>query len=161
MKIATWSGKFVEGFILCIHSLRLGYYEVKYILKCLSFYRPVQKIWCNFKTVLFLFLSTVDTQCYITFRCTTVIQHLYTLCCYTHRCSCYLSLCNTITISLLIFPMLCLLFLWFIHSVTGSLYVPFPFTYFAYTPFPCGNNQFSVFIGLIVLFVCFCMCFVF
>ena len=40
--------------------------------------------------------------------------------------------------------LLCFLFLWLIHSITGSLYLPLPFTHFAHpsTPNPSRNHQF-------------------
>ena len=38
---------------------------------------------------------------------------------------------------------LCLLFSWFIHSITGGLYLPLPFTRFAHSSpvLPSGNHQ--------------------
>ena len=54
----------------------------------------------------------------------------------SQKCSYHPSPCNTITISLIIFPVLYLVFPWFSHSITGNLFLPLPFTYFAHTHNP-------------------------
>ena len=67
-------------------------------------------------------------------------------------------------LSLTVSPILCLLFLWLIHSITGSLYLPLFFTHFVHplTPFPLATiNLFSTFMGLILIFICLFSCFVF
>ena len=50
----------------------------------------------------------------------------------SHMWSCHLSPHNALTISLSIFPTLCLLFPWPIHSLTGSLYLPLFLTILLY-----------------------------
>ena len=93
-----------------------------------------------------------------------VIQLLSVLCCVHLTCSYHLSPCNTVTIPLTLFPMLCLSSLWLTHSITGSLYFPLPFTHFVQPTLPfllATISLFSVFMGLILLFVCLFNCFVF
>ena len=65
-------------------------------------------------------MSIVDIECYICFWCrrNIVIQLLYMLYCAHHKCSYHPSKCDAITISLNVFPMLRLLFLWLTHSIT-------------------------------------------
>lgn len=96
-------------------------------------------------------MNIVDIQ-----SCISVVsgvQHTdltsYTLC-YAHKC-----IFHSIV--------LCLSFTWLNHSVSGRLYLPFPFTHFAHPLIllPSGYYQLSVFIGLILLFVYFFICFVF
>ena len=68
----------------------------------------------------------------------------------------HLSLYDAITVPLTIFPMLCLLFPWLIHSITGSLYLPLPFTHFAHAPTPAPlttTSLFSILMGLFLRFV--------
>ena len=73
-----------------------------------------------------------------------VIQCLCTLCCAHHKCVYHLSQYNPLTISLTKCPVLCLLFLLLIRSVTGNLYLPLSFTHFAHpaNTLPFSNHQF-------------------
>ena len=59
------------------------------------------------------------------------LGQVYTLCFAHHKYIFCLSPYNAITIPLTMFFMPCLLFLWLIHSITGSLCLPLPFTHFA------------------------------
>ena len=79
-----------------------------------------------------------------------VIQQFYRLCCAHHKCSYHLSPYNAIIISLIISPILCLLFQWLISSITTSL-TPLP----PFCPSPLAIiSLFYVFIGMILLFLC-------
>lgn len=72
-----------------------------------------------------------------------VVQFLCSLC-YAHpKCRHHLSPCNPITIPLTVFSKLGLLFLWLIHSITGSL-SPIPLHRFCPSPhlLPSVNHQF-------------------
>ena len=102
--------------------------------------------------------SIVDIHCCISFLCTH--SDLTSLLCHAYcMCSYHLSPYWAITIQLAIFPMLCLLSLWFIHSITGGLYLPFLFTWFTYLFLPHSLlttiSLFSVFMGLFLLFCLF------
>lgn len=95
--------------------------------------------------ILWFFLSihrySKHTQYYMHFRYTTVIELLCMLCCAQYKRSYHLSPYKTITVSLTIFPMLCSLFWWLIHSLNWSLYFPLPFTHVVHphTSLPSGN----------------------
>ena len=67
--------------------------------------------------------------------CNTVIRQIYVMLC-SPKCGHHLSPYNTITIPLTLFPMLCLLLSWLTPSITRSLYLPLPFTHFAYPSSP-------------------------
>ena len=108
------------------------------------------------KLGIYLFSSIVDAQWYIIFRCTTLIQLLYMLL-YNHsKCSDHPPPYIALTMSLTIFPMLCLLFLWIIHFIIGTLYPTLLPLFFQSTHLPplWQLPVYSLFIGLILLFVC-------
>ena len=65
-----------------------------------------------------------------------MFQLLHTLCCAHHKCNAIWHHTALLKLSLTIFSMLCLLFLWLIHSITGNLYLPLPFTHIGYPPPP-------------------------
>ena len=102
-------------------------------------------IWRAF--LIFKSWSIADTQFYISFKCTTSWLDKSVLCCAHHKCSYHQPPYNqAITIPLTIFPMLYFLSLLLIHSITGSLYLPFPFTHFAHlTAFKKFNNIYQRF----------------
>ena len=92
---------------------------------------------------------------YLTKNVTVVlgIQHRYSrsyMLCYAYnKCSFHMLPYNSMAILLAIFLMLCLLFLWFINSITGRLYIPFPVTHSAHHPIALllGNHQFLLYIS--------------
>ena len=88
-------------------------------------------------------MSIVDTQCYIDFRCAT---RWFDKC--IRDAALTTSVAAPVTIrrlSLTIFLMLHLLFLWLIHPITGSPYLPLPFTHFLSHPPPSPLATISVF----------------
>ena len=101
----------------------------------------------------FFYWSIVDTQCLSVSR----IQHSDSTSLYITKCGHHLSPYYTFIISLTMFPMLYLSYLWLIHSVTGSLYPPSPLHLFysSSKPLPSGNHQFVFCIYKSVSFVCF------
>jgi len=76
-----------------------------------------------------------------------VIQKLYILSQAYHNCGYHLSPYHATTILLTVILMLYLLFPWLVHSVTGSLHLPFPFTHFAH---PLTLLLFGDFLGQFV-----------
>ena len=86
------------------------------------------------------FFCIIDTQCYISFRCTTWFNNFI---CYSHQKYSYdLSPYNTIMTLLAIFLMLDLSSPWLSHSITGSLFLPIPFTNFAHPLTSSGSHLF-------------------
>lgn len=105
--------------------------------------------------IFFFNLSIADAQCYLSFRCPAEWFSHSVLCCARHKWGSCLSPCNAVPVPSSMFPRLCLSSPWLLHSITGSLYLPVPFTHFAAlsTPSPLATTRmFSVFIGLILLF---------
>lgn len=97
----------------------------------------------------------VDAECYVSFniviRCTSHHAH--------HKQRSHPSPYNTMTVLLTLFPMLYSSSSWLTPSVTRSLHLPLPFTYFALLspPHPAAmettTSSFSIFMGLFLLFL--------
>ena len=68
--------------------------------------------------IFYLHRSIVDMQCYINFSCTVW---------FTKVCSHHVCWYTPVTVPLTAFPLLCLFFPWFTHSVTGGPYLLLPF----------------------------------
>lgn len=122
--------------------------------------------WNFFRSLYFIllfkhfYLNTIDTWSYISFMCTTWWFNFcmwYAVC--TPQCSYHLSPNTTITVSSILFPVLCFLFSWLTHSPKACISLsPPPIFFFPSTSHLLSGNHvsnlFSIFIGLILGFVC-------
>ena len=102
-------------------------------------------IWLSSKIYQFVYyLNILDTQCHISFKCTTVEFNKFIPYLRSPQCSYHLFPYIAVIISLTLLFMLGLLFPWLIHSITGRLYLPLLIIHFAQspTPLPSGNHRF-------------------
>ena len=131
----------------------------RYPLLC-RYWVPAPNFWHFFSTFKLCFIEvwlTLSVTLVLGVQCTT--QWFKKYLCYTMLTINVATICYyTVTVPLTLFPLLHLLPLWLIHSITESFHhLPLPFTHLVYSPtlFSFVNHQFVLCIYGSVSVVCY------